>query len=92
MIGGWARAEDMESIIGIVLIILIVLLFPLGVLLGYKWRDRISQQRRAQIEAERFVRQQRDALMQERERRSRREIPSISEAIIELVEINEEAA
>jgi hypothetical protein len=82
----------MESIIGIVLIILIVLLFPLGVLLGYKWRDRISQQRRAQIEAERFVRQQRDALMQERERRSRREIPSISEAIIELVEINEEAA
>ena len=84
MIGGWARAEDMESIIGIVLI---VLLFPLGVLLGYKWRDRISQQHRAQYKAERFVREQREALMQERERRSRRDTPSISEAIIELVEI-----
>jgi len=74
----------MESIIGIVLT---VLLFPLGVLLGYKWRDHISQQHRAQYKAERFVREQREALMQERERRSRRDIPSISEAIIELVEI-----
>ena len=89
MIGRWARAEDMESIIEVVLT---VLLFPLGVLLGYRWRDRISQQHRAQYKAERFVREQREALAQERERRSRHEIPSISEAIIELVEINEEAA
>ena len=79
----------MESIIEIVLI---VLLFPLGVLLGYRWRDRISQQHRAQYKAERFVREQREGLMQERERRSRRDISSISEAIIELVEIDEEAA
>ena len=89
MIGDGQGREDMESIIEIVLI---VLLFPLGVLLGYRWRDRISQQHRAQYKAERFVREQREALMQERERRSRRDIPSISEAIIELVEINEEAA
>jgi hypothetical protein len=79
----------MESIIEIVLI---VSLFPLGILLGYRWRDRISRQRRAQQSAESFVRRQREVLMQERERRSRHEIPSISEAIIELVEINEEAA
>ena len=84
-----SKGEDMESIIEIVLI---VLLFPLGVLLGYRWRDRISQQHRAQYKAERFVREQREGLMQERERRSRRDIPSISEAIIELVEIDEEAA
>jgi hypothetical protein len=79
----------MESIIEIVLI---VSLFPLGILIGYRWRDRISRQRRAQHLAERFVRGQREALRQESERRSRHEIPSISEAIIELVEINEEAA
>jgi hypothetical protein len=79
----------MESIIEHVLVVLIVLLFPLGVLLGYKWRDRISQQHRAQYKAERFVRQQREALMQEREQRSRRDIPSISEAIKELVEIKD---
>ena len=84
MIGDGQGREDMESIIEIVLI---VLLFPLGVLLGYRWRDRISQQHRAQYKAERFVREQREGLMQERERRSRRDIPSISEAIIELVEI-----
>ena len=89
MIGDGQGREDMESIIEIVLI---VLLFPLGVLLGYRWRDRISQQHRAQYKAERFVREQREGLMQERERRSRRDIPSISEAIIELVEIDEEAA
>ena len=89
MIGDGQGREDMKSIIEIVLI---VLLFPLGVLLGYRWRDRISQQHRAQYKAERFVREQREGLMQERERRSRRDIPSISEAIIELVEINEEAA
>ena len=76
----------METIIGIGLALL------LGFLLGYKWRDRISQQHRAQYKAERFVREQREGLMQERERRSRRDIPSISEAIIELVEIDEEAA
>ena len=89
MIGDGQGREDMESIIEIVLI---VLLFPLGVLLGYRWRDRISQQHRAQYKAERFVREQREGLMQERERRSRRDISSISEAIIELVEIDEEAA
>ena len=38
---GWARAEDMESIIGIAVAL------ALGIFLGYKWRDRISQQRRA---------------------------------------------
>ena len=80
----------MDEIIGIV--IGIFLLFPLGVWVGYRWRDRISRQRRAQHLAERFVRGQREALRQESERRSRHEIPSISEAIIELVEINEEAA
>jgi hypothetical protein len=82
----------MESIIEIVLIVLIVSLFPFGIWVGYRWRDRISQQRRTQDNAERFVRQQREALRQERERRSRRDIPNISEAVIELVEINEEAA
>jgi hypothetical protein len=86
------KGEDMESIFGIVLLALVVSLFPLGIWVGYRWRDRISQHRRAQDKAERFVRQQREGLMQERERRSRREIPSISEAIIEFVEINEEAA
>jgi hypothetical protein len=50
----------METIIGIGLAL------PLGVLLGYKWRDRISQQRRAQYLAERFVREQREALERER--------------------------
>ena len=74
------------------LIVGIVLALFLGLLLGYKWRDRISQQHRAQYKAERFVREQHEGLMQERERRSRRDIPSISEAIIELVEIDEEAA
>jgi hypothetical protein len=46
-----------ESIIGIVLIV-----FPVGVWVGYKWRDRISQQRRAQYLAERIKREQRVAL------------------------------
>ena len=86
------KGEDMESIFGIVLLALVVSLFPLGIWVGYRWRDRISQRRRAQDKAERFVRQQREALTQERERRSRRDIPSISEAIIEFVETNEEAA
>jgi hypothetical protein len=52
----------MESIIGIVLIVLVVSLFPLGVWVGYKWRDRISQQRRAQYLAERINREQSGAL------------------------------
>jgi hypothetical protein len=43
----------MEAIIGIVLALL------LGVLLGYKWRDRISQRRRAQYLAERIEREKR---------------------------------
>ena len=77
---------NLDTIIGIVLGV------PLGILIGYRWRDRISQRRRDQSREERFLRGQREALMQERERRSRRDIPSISEAIIELVEINEEAA
>jgi hypothetical protein len=49
----------MESIIGIVLI---VSLFPLGVWVGYRWRDRISQQRRAEYLAERIKRKQSAAL------------------------------
>ena len=85
MIVGWARAEDMESIIGIVLIMLLVLPFPLGVLIGYRWRDRISQQRRALYKAQRFVR---EAV----ERRSRRDIPNVSEAITEIVETKSEEA
>jgi hypothetical protein len=64
----------MESIIGIVLV------FPLGIWVGYRWRDRISQQRRALYKAERYVRET-------VERCSRRDIPNISEAITELVEI-----
>ena len=71
----------MESIIGIVLV------FPLGVWVGYRWRDRISQQHRRQYLAERFEREQREALRQAGERRSRRDFPNISEAIIEFVEI-----
>jgi hypothetical protein len=42
--------EDMEPIIEIVAIVSTVLLFPLGVWVGYRWRDRISQERRAQRE------------------------------------------
>jgi hypothetical protein len=49
----------METIIGIGLGL------PLGVLLGYKWRDRISQQRRTQYLAER-LREQREAFERER--------------------------
>jgi hypothetical protein len=64
----------MESVIGIVLV------FPLGIWVGYKWRDRISQQRRALYKAERFVRET-------VERRSRRDVPNISEAITDLVEL-----
>jgi hypothetical protein len=52
----------MESIIGIVVIALVASFFSLGVLVGYKWRDRISQQRRAQYLAERIKREQSAAL------------------------------
>ena len=31
----------------------LILGFPLGILVGYRWRDRISQQRRARHLAER---------------------------------------
>jgi hypothetical protein len=40
-------------------IIGIVLAFPLGVWVGYIWRDRISRQRRAQYWVDRFYREQR---------------------------------
>jgi hypothetical protein len=49
----------METIIGIGLAL------PLGVWIGYRWRDRISQQRRTQYLAER-LREQREALERER--------------------------
>ena len=49
----------MEIIIGIGLAL------PLGVWLGYKWRDRISQRHRVQYLTERF-RGQREALKRKR--------------------------
>jgi len=49
----------METIIGIGLAL------PLGVWLGYKWRDRISQRHRVQYLTER-LREQREALERER--------------------------
>jgi hypothetical protein len=49
----------METIIGIGLAL------PLGVWVGYKWRDRISQQRRTEYLAER-LREHREALERER--------------------------
>jgi hypothetical protein len=67
----------MELIIGIVLALF------LGLLIGYIWRDRISQHRRALYKAQRFVRET-------VERRSRRDIPNVSEAIREIVEIKSE--
>ena len=51
--------RNMETIIGIGLAL------PLGVWLGYKWRDLISEQRRTQYLAER-LREQREALERER--------------------------
>jgi hypothetical protein len=69
----------MELIVGIVLALF------LGLLIGYRWRDRISQQRRALYKAQRFVR---EAV----ERRSRRDIPNVSEAITEIVETKSEEA
>ena len=38
---------NLDTIIGIVFGV------PLGILIGYRWRDRISQQRRAQYLTER---------------------------------------
>ena len=49
----------METIIGIGLAL------PLGVWLGYKWRDRISQRHRVQYLTER-LREQREAFERER--------------------------
>ena len=57
--------EDMEPIIEIVAIVSTVLLFPLGVWVGYRWRDRISQRRRVQYLAER-LREKREALEREK--------------------------
>jgi hypothetical protein len=42
-----------EAVVGI------VLAFPVGVWVGYIWRDRISRQRRAQYWVDRFYREQR---------------------------------
>jgi hypothetical protein len=42
-----------EAVIGI------ILAFPVGVWVGYIWRDRISRQRRAQYWVDRFYREQR---------------------------------
>jgi hypothetical protein len=54
----------LETIIGIVLAL------SLGVLLGYKWRDRISERRRVQYLVERTERERRAAM--ERERKASR--------------------
>ena len=51
---------NLDTIIGIVLGV------PLGILIGYRWRDRISQQRRAQYLAERTERERRAAMERER--------------------------
>jgi hypothetical protein len=51
---------NLDTIIGIVLGV------PLGILIGYRWRDRVSQQRRAQYLAERSERERRAAKERER--------------------------
>ena len=51
---------NLDTIIGIVLGV------PLGILIGYTWRDRISQRRRAQYLAERTERERRAAMERER--------------------------
>ena len=51
---------NLDTIIGIVLGV------PLGILIGYRWRDRISQRRRAQYLAERTERERRAAMERER--------------------------
>jgi hypothetical protein len=65
---------EMETIIGIVLAL------PLGVWLGYRWRDHISRQRRAQYLLERSVRE-----TVERNRGKRRFLKASSDNIIDLV-------
>jgi hypothetical protein len=56
---------NLDTIIGIVLGV------PLGILIGYRWRDRISQQCRAQYLAERTERERRAAMERERKSRAR---------------------
>ena len=51
---------NLDTIIGIVLGV------PLGILIGYRWRDRISQRRRDHYLAERTQRERRSAMEQER--------------------------
>jgi hypothetical protein len=51
---------NLDTIIGIVLGV------PLGILIGYRWRDRISRQRRGQYLAERTERERRAAMERER--------------------------
>jgi hypothetical protein len=65
---------EMETIIGIVLTL------PLGVWLGYRWRDRISRQRRAQYLLEQYVRGR-----VERKSRKRKPLKASSGNIIDLV-------
>jgi hypothetical protein len=65
---------EMETIIAIVLTL------PLGVWLGYRWRDHISKQRRALYLLERSVRE-----TVERNRRKRRLFKASSGNIIDLI-------
>ena len=65
----------METVIGIGLAL------PLGVWLGYRWRDRISQRRRAQYFAERSMR---EALERKRNRK-RKALKASSGNIIDFV-------
>jgi hypothetical protein len=65
---------EMETIIAIVLTL------PLGVWLGYRWRDSISQQRRALYLLQRSVRE-----TVERNRRKRRLFKASSGNIIDLI-------
>jgi hypothetical protein len=51
---------NLDTIIGIVLGV------PLGILIGYRWRDGISQQRRDQYLADRTARERRAAMEREK--------------------------
>jgi hypothetical protein len=51
---------NLDTIIGIVLGV------PLGILIGYRWRDRISQERRAQYLANRTLGARRAPIERER--------------------------
>jgi hypothetical protein len=51
---------NLDTIIGIVLGV------PLGILIGYSWRDRISQRRRARYLTERTQRERCAAMERER--------------------------